>query len=273
MVARRRRLDKSSVAGTILGLLAVVGGAILEGLHLAQISSPTAFLIVVGGTFGAGMMQYTMPQFMAAMKAAKSVFIYTDPPLQSIIDKIISLSTKARREGMLALERELATVDDDFMKRALEMAADGIPVDQVRHTLELEIGVVEHEGNISGKCWEAMGGYAPTIGIIGAVLGLIHVMGNLSDPAKLGSGIAVAFVATVYGVGFANLFFMPMGMKLKDRTHARVQVMELVCEGVCSIAAGENPLLTERKLKCYLHDGHGGGGGANEAVRDLAANG
>jgi chemotaxis protein MotA len=255
-------------------MFSIVGGHIFEGGHVSDIVQPTAFLIVVGGTLASGLMQYTPREFINGLKSAKSVFFYTPPPLQSIIDKIVSLSTKARREGMLALERELATVDDDFMKRALEMAADGIPVDQVRHTLELEIGVVEHDGNINGKMWEAMGGYAPTIGIIGAVLGLIHVMQNLSDPTKLGAGIAVAFVATVYGVGFANLFFMPMGMKLKDRTHARVQVMELVCEGVCSIAAGENPLLTERKLKCYLHDGHGGGGGAaNEAVRDLAANG
>lgn len=268
-------MDKTSVLGTLLGVFSIVGGHLFEGGHIEQIMQPTAFLIVMGGTVACGLVQYTPREFMRGLKDIKLIFIYREPPLQSIIDKIISLSTKARREGMLALERELATIDDEFMKRALEMAADGIPVDQVRHTLEIEIGVVEHDGNVSGKMWEAMGGYSPTIGIIGAVLGLIHVMQNLSDPTKLGAGIAVAFVATVYGVGFANLWFMPMGMKLKTRTYARVQLMELVCEGVCSIAAGENPLLTERKLQCYVQGNRGGGGGgaAKEAPRDLAANG
>jgi len=267
-------LDKTSLFGTFLGLFSIVGGHIFEGGHIEQIMQPTAFLIVAGGTLACALVQYTPAEFMRGLRDVKKIFIYRDPPIQSIIDKIISLSTKARREGMLALERELATIDDDFMKRALEMAADGIPVDQIRHTLELEMDIVEHAGNTSGKMWEAMGGYSPTIGIIGAVLGLIHVMQNLSDPTKLGAGIAVAFVATVYGVGFANLWFMPMGMKLKGRCHDRIKVMELMVEGVCSIAAGENPLLTERKLSCYLHDRKAADGPpADEAVRDLAANG
>ena len=266
-------MDKNSWLGFFLAIGAVGGGHVGAGGHMADLMKPLEAWIVLGGTFAAALTQYSPREFMKAMKDVKGVYFSADPPTQAVIDKIVSLSTKARREGMLALERELATVEDDFMKRALEMAADGIPMDQIRHTLELEIYVFEHEGNVSKKAWEAMGGYAPTVGIIGAVLGLIHVMKNLSDPSKLGAGIAVAFVATIYGVGFANLYFIPWGNKIGSRVAERVMMMELVKEGVCSIAAGENPLLTERKLNCFAHEHGGGKGGGGEAPKDIAAAG
>lgn len=245
-------MDLASVIGIILGFAAVLGGQVLEGGHISSITQPTAAIIVFGGTIGATMLQFPMHVCVHAVKSVKEVFAPHLHELDGIVKTIVQLATKARREGLVAIERDVSVLTNDFLRRAIEMAMDGTEADALRTALELEISRVEEENEHVGKVFEAAGGYAPTVGILGAVLGLIHVMENLSDPSKLGSGIAVAFVATVYGVGSANLIFLPLAGKMKLRHHEEIVMMELVIEGACAITNGENPRLIERKLGVYV---------------------
>ncbi len=245
-------MDIASVIGILLGFAAILGGQVLEGGHISSITQPTAAIIVFGGTIGATLLQFPMSVVIHAVKGVKEVFTPHPHELDGIVKTIVQLATKARREGLVAIERDVSVLTNDFLRRAIEMAMDGTEADALRTALELEISRVEEENEHVGKVFEAAGGYAPTIGILGAVLGLIHVMENLSDPSKLGSGIAVAFVATVYGVGSANLIFLPLSGKMKLRHREEIVMMELVIEGACAITNGENPRLIERKLSVYV---------------------
>jgi len=203
-------MDVISILGLLIGLAAILGGQWLEGGHLSSLLQPTAFVIVMGGTFGAVMLQSPFATFMQGMAMAKWVFA---PPVlaqRELIERIADWSHTARREGLLALDGYLAELDDPFLRKGLQLLVDGAEPDRVREVLEVEISAQEDQMKLAAKIWESAGGYAPTIGILGAVMGLIHVMENLSDPSKLGAGIAVAFVATIYGVGSANLIFLPV---------------------------------------------------------------
>jgi chemotaxis protein MotA len=200
------------------------------------------------------MVQFPMSTLKQTVLAIREAFVPTQHDLAEVVRAIVSLANRARRDGLVAIEDQASEIADPFMRRALELAIDGTEAKQLRTALEIEIAQIEHEAEAPGKVLEAAGGYSPTIGILGAVLGLIHVMENLSDPSKLGAGIAVAFVATVYGVGTANLLFLPIGNKLKIRHKAEMIRYELVLEGVCAIAEGENPRLIERKLGVYVHE-------------------
>ena len=203
-------MDKTSLVGLTLGIAAIVVGQVLEGGHLSSLFQPTAFLIVVGGTLGAVMLQSPLRTFVDGMRMGRWVFV---PPVvspETIIDQVASWSAVARKEGLLTLENQIDALPDPFMRKGLQLLVDGVEPNRLREVLEVEIGVWENQMKMSARIWEAAGGYAPTIGILGAVMGLIHVMENLSDPSKLGAGIAVAFVATIYGVGFANLVFLPI---------------------------------------------------------------
>jgi chemotaxis protein MotA len=247
-----RKFDTISIIGLLLALIAVVGGQLLEGGHLGSLIQLTAFVIVIGGTAGAVMLQSTHTTFMRGMRMAKWVF---SPPAideQELIQKVSQWSTIARRGGLLALETVLEDIDDTFIRRGLQMLIDGAEPESLREALGIEIDAFEEQQRQAIKVWDAAGGYAPTVGILGAVLGLIHVMENLSDPSKLGAGIAVAFVATVYGVGSANLVFLPIANKLKQILSRQVVVREMMVEGLISVANGENPKLIERKLQGYL---------------------
>jgi len=251
-------MDLASVLGLFIGFLAVVGGNALEGGKISQITQPNAFIIVIGGTIGATMLQFPLHTLLDSVKSAKSVFANPADPAGRLIDEIVSYATTARKEGILALEPLASKASDPFLARALMMAVDGADSAAMRSSLEASIHQVEESGEDQAKVYETAGGYAPTVGIIGAVLGLIQVMSNLSDVSKVGHGIASAFVATVYGVAFANLICLPIGGKLKLRTRESVAVMELMLEGALAIQEGMNPKLIRERLNA-LRPHHGGG--------------
>ncbi len=245
-------MDVISLIGLFLGLAAIVGGQALEGGHIGSLLQVTAFLIVIGGTAGAVMLQSSLRIFLDGLAMLKWVF---RPPLyrpQETLDQILGWSHQARRGGLLALEPMIDEQADLFQRRGLQMLVDGAEPETLRDTLGMELSGHETHRIEAAKIWLAAGGYAPTIGIIGAVMGLIHVMENLTDPSKLGAGIAVAFVATIYGVGSANLIFLPIASKLRYHVNRQVRLKEMFIEGIVAIANGENPRMIEAKLQGYL---------------------
>lgn len=246
-------MDKISIAGLALGLIAILGGQYLEGGSVGSLVQPTALLIVLGGTLGAVLLQSPLHVFKRGVAMARWVWV---PPIiaqKQQIDQIMTWSQLSRREGLLALENYLPGVKDPFARKGLQLLVDGAEPDRIRELLEVEINTFEDEWRQSAKIWEAAGGYSPTIGILGAVMGLIHVMENLSDPSKLGAGIAVAFVATIYGVGLANLVYLPIAGKLKYYISRMVSMREMLVDGLVGIAVGDNPRIIEGRLKGYLH--------------------
>ena len=244
-------MDMLSMVGIMLALVAIVGGNILEGGHTSSLVQLTAFVIVAGGTLGAVMVQTPIRTFVRAMGMASWVFVPLKLQLEDTAEKIVNWSNIARREGLLGLESIAEEEQDPFARKGLQLLVDGSEPEVIRAILEVEIDNREYRDIQAAKVFDGMGGYSPTIGIIGAVMGLIHVMNNLADPSKLGSGIATAFVATIYGVGFANLLFLPVANKLKSQVHSQTQFREMIVEGVISIAEGENPRNIETKLQGY----------------------
>jgi chemotaxis protein MotA len=245
-------MDKLSLAGIVLAAVAIIGGQLLEGGSLGSLLQFAAFLIVIGGTLAAVMVQSPFPVFLDGLKLAKWVLLPPRFDAEAAIEEIAGWATDARRDGMLSLENKVPTVADDFTRNGLQMLVDGFEPERIREALEVETVAWEERQRAGAKVWEAAGGYAPTIGILGAVLGLIHVMENLSDPAKLGGGIAVAFVATVYGVGSANLLFLPIANKLKSLIGGEVRRREIIADGLLGIANGENPKVIAGRLSGYL---------------------
>ncbi|MDH5479455.1 MAG: flagellar motor protein [Nitrosomonas sp.] len=252
MTNKKLKLDLNSVAGISLALIAIIGGQFLEGGHVGSLVQAAAFLIVVGGTVGAVLLQSPIRVFVNGVKMGSWVFF---PPVNSpekLIAQIISWAHIARKEGLLALESHSFVATDPLTKKGLQLLADGNESVKLREALEIDINALVSYQRQSAKIWEAAGGYAPTIGILGAVLGLIHVMENLSDPELLGNGIAVAFVATIYGVGLANLVFLPIANKLKSIINENIVMQEVLIDGFVAIANGENPRLLENRLKGYF---------------------
>lgn len=245
-------MDKISIVAIIGGFTAIIAGQAMEGGNVGSLVQLTAFMIVLGGTMSAVMLQSTPKQFMTGLRMLRWVFL--PPPFnhETMIREIINWSQSARRGGLLSLEGFVNSQRDPFTRKALQMLVDGAEPDTLRAVMDVEISMFEHARRQAAKVWEAAGGYAPTLGILGAVLGLIHVMENLSDPSKLGAGIAVAFVATVYGVGSANLLFIPIANKLKNIIASEVAMKELVVEGIVAIANGENPRIIETRLRGFL---------------------
>jgi len=245
-------VDLLSVIGVILAFGAILGGNALEGGHLESLVNGPALVIVVGGTVGAILLQTPVRDFLHALSLAGSVFHLPKYEIETSIEKIIGWSHVARKEGLLGLEAAAEKEPDRFIRKGMQLLVDGSEPEVIRSTLEVEIDNQEHHDLAAAKVFEGMGGYSPTIGIIGAVMGLIHVMQNLADPSRLGDGIATAFVATIYGVGLANLFLLPFGNKLKSHAITRSQYREMILEGIVSIAEGENPRNIELKLHGYL---------------------
>jgi chemotaxis protein MotA len=246
-------MDILSIAGVVLALVAMIGGSILKGSGVKSLLGAAAFVIVVLGTLAAILLQTPMATFMRAMKIVGWVFKPpTDNPT-AIIAKIVEWSNIARKQGLLGLESAVEAEKDDFMKKGLQALVDGGEPEAIRNLLEIDLEVREHADTAAAKVFEGMGIYSPTLGIIGAVMGLMAVMQNLADPSKLGHGIAAAFIATLYGIGFANLFLLPMASKLKSVIHAQTTVRQMCIEGIISIAQGENPRNIEVKLKSYVH--------------------
>ena len=244
-------MDVGSLLGLLVGLSAILLGNALEGGHLSALFQPTALLIVFGGTIGATLLGFPLPVFIKAVKALRSVFVDDRRDPNRLIDEIVDLAHKARRDGIIALEESLPQASEPFLQRALMMAVDGSDSKSMRDNLELMIFHYEDDREKLAKVWENAGGYAPTIGIIGAVMGLIHVMQNLSDVSKVGKGIAVAFVATIYGVSLANLLLLPVAHKLKDRLKAETKLLELMMEGALAIQEGMNPTLVRERLQSF----------------------
>jgi chemotaxis protein MotA len=244
-------MDILSMVGILMALVAILGGNVLEGGHTSSLVQLTAFVIVGGGTLGAVMVQTPIRTFVRSMRIAVWVFVPVKLRPEEVAEKIVNWSNIARREGLLGLEAIAEEEPDAFARKGLQLLVDGSEPEVIRSILEVEIDSKEHHDIQAAKVFDGMGGYSPTIGIIGAVMGLIHVMNNLADPSKLGGGIATAFVATIYGVGFANLLFLPMANKLKSQIHSQTQFREMIVEGVISIAEGENPRNIETKLQGF----------------------
>lgn len=245
-------MDALSIIGIIIALSAILGGNVLEGGHTGSLVQLTAFLIVIGGTLGAIMLQTPFKVFFRSMKMFPWIFLPPKLDGEETMNKIIEWSKMSRKDGLLALESIADEEVEPFSKKCLQLLVDGGEPKSIREIMETDLSQEETRGLMAAKVYEAAGGYTPTIGIIGAVMGLIHVMQNLSDPSKLGEGIAVAFVATIYGVGAANLFLLPISSKLKSVVDSRSQHKEMILEGVISIAEGENPFHIEKKLRVYL---------------------
>ncbi|ALO34301.1 flagellar motor protein [Colwellia sp. MT41] len=247
-------MDKLSVAGLFIAIFAVYIGFTLDGGHISALFELPAFIIVFGGTLGAVMLQSSMMQFTHAISLLKWVF---SPPKYDIdrgISEIVDWATKARESGYLALEDTALEIEDSYTQKGLNLLVDGVDLENFRVVLELDLDIYREHNLRSANVFEAMGGYSPTIGILGAVLGLIHAMGNLAEPELLGQGIATAFIATIYGVGFANLLYLPIANKIRVIIHQQTMYREMICEGLVSIANGENPHAIENKLSAFRLD-------------------
>jgi chemotaxis protein MotA len=262
-------MDKATFAGILLAIAGITAGLLIEGGSLSQVMQPTAAMIVLGGTIGATLIQFPMSVVMAAAASLMHVFFDRGGDPQALIQEMVGYANKTRKEGIVSLDRELESIKDPFLKKALMLAVDGTESEQLRKMMETELDYqFEHSENLP-KVFEAAGGFAPTIGIIGAVLGLIQVMQHLDNIAEVGRGIAVAFVATIYGVASANIFFLPAAGKLKLRIRQDQVRKEMMLEGVISILDGMNPRMVESKLQGFLEEsakrGTETGRGAKEA--------
>ena len=246
-------MDLLSLIGFALALVAILVGAVLKGAGIHALLSSAAFMIVVVGTIASILLQTPKVVMMRALKIVGWVVKPPEQPREQVIKQIVEWAGVARKQGLLGLEPMVQNEPDAFIKRGLQMVVDGSEPEAIRSVLEVEMSGMEQSDLRAAKVFEGMGIYAPTLGIIGAVLGLMAVMQNLSDPSKLGHGIAAAFTATIYGIGLANLFFLPMANKLKVVIQGQVQTREMVIDGLLSIARGDNPRAIEAHLQGFLH--------------------
>ncbi|MBZ5585391.1 MAG: flagellar motor protein [Acidobacteriia bacterium] len=246
------RPDLATLAGIGLALSGIIGGLLLEKGKISDIVQVTAAMIVLGGTFGAVLVTTPLPVVLRAFRGVGQVFFERADSAAASIDALIQFAAKARKNGIVSLETEAAQISDPFMRKALNLAVDGTDLNELRKIMETDLALSEQSGEAEAKVWEAAGGYAPTIGIIGAVMGLIQVMKHLEDIKEVGRGIAVAFVATVYGVGSANILFLPMGNKLRARLRQATLLKEMMLEGIVGIVEGLNPTLIRMKLETYI---------------------
>lgn len=239
----------TSILGLIIGIASILLGQMLEGGHIETLLQPTAAMIVFGGTLGATMLSTSVKDFSASLKSFMKGLIAKEPDMDQTINEVMELATEARKNGILALENQISTIRHPFLAKNLRFIVDGYDPEVLREMMEDTMDKAEAEKMAAAKVYETAGGFSPTIGIIGAVLGLIHVMGNLSDSSKLGAGIAVAFVATVYGVGAANLVLLPLGNRLKSLANREMIEFELMYTGLMGIQSGLNPRVIEARLK------------------------
>lgn len=247
-------MDIAAFLGLIIGIGAVIVGNLIEGGNAGHLIQVAAAMIVFGGTFGATLLSFSAKDVLNAFKSLGMVFGgRTDNP-QQIMTEILAILVKVRKMGLIAMESEINKINNPFFKRGLSLVVDGMSPATLKDVLYQEISTYEEKVKKASKVFESAGGYAPTIGIIGAVLGLIQVMQDVSDPSKIGSGIAVAFVATVYGVGSANLLFLPIAKKIINRLHEEISLRELIIEGIIGIESGVNPYFLKTRLNAFLED-------------------
>lgn len=246
------RPDWATIGGLVLALAGIVGGLLLEGGSLRDVSQVTALLIVLGGTFGAVLVQTPASTLQSSLRRLPSVFLERPSQLQPLLERLLGLAQQARRQGLISLEGVVDAEQELFLAKAVQLAVDGVDQKELRQILEIDITLQEQRGHEAARPYDSAGGYAPTIGIIGAVMGLIQVMKHLDNVKEVGHGIAVAFVATIYGVGLANLLFLPMATKIRARVQQEIQEREMVLEGVLAIAEGTNPKLVQARLEPFL---------------------
>jgi chemotaxis protein MotA len=251
----RIKIDWGSIVGVLVALGGILGGLLLEGGNVKDVAQITGGIIVLSGTLGAVLV--TTPTAVFTGAARKLLYVFFQPVYtpRGIIDEILVYATRARRNGIVSLEPDVESIKDPFLRKALSLGVDGADLQELQQMMNLEITSDEQRGRAEAKVYEAAGGYAPTVGIIGAVLGLIQVMKHLDQIELVGHGIAVAFVATVYGVASANIFFLPAGAKLKSRAEESARMKELMLDGVSGIVQGLHPKIIERKLEAYLSEG------------------
>jgi chemotaxis protein MotA len=247
-------MDKGSIGGVILALAGIVAGLLMEGGNLGQVLQPTAALIVFGGTLGAVLLQFPLSTVLASFRSLAHVFSAPRKHNDELISMLVSFANKARRNGVVSLDAELQSIQDPFLKRSLMLAVDGTEPNELRKIMRVSLdSTMEREDQLP-MVFESAGGFSPTIGILGAVLGLIQVMQHLDNMQEVGRGIAVAFVATIYGVGVANLFFLPFAGKMRIRIRDGQQRREMMLEGVISILEGMNPRMLEVTLAGFVDD-------------------
>jgi chemotaxis protein MotA len=245
-------MDFLSIIGILVSLGALLLGNLLDGGDVSSLLNGPALIIVFGGTIGATLLQFPPRVFLRSLSMLRWIFKPRKLELEAHIAQIVSWSHLARRKGLLGLEELINEIDDPYIETGLQLLVDGKEADEIYDAMELDINIGENRDYQAARLFEAMGGYAPTVGILGAVMGLIHVMENLSDPGLLGKGIATAFVATIYGVASANLLFLPIANKLKAHVFAENQVKEMIALGIAAIARNENPKNIELRLNSYL---------------------
>jgi chemotaxis protein MotA len=245
-------MDKLSLFGLLVAVTGILGGQLLEGGSVDVLVQLAAFLIVFGGTMGAVMLQHPLNVFVTGIKMAGWVFFTPTIDTQKLSYQITAWGGVARRDGILALEAQLKNIEDPFVRKGLQMLVDGNSAEKIREVMDIDLQTYETVRWQAARVWESAAGYSPTIGILGAVLGLVHVMQSLAEPAKLGAGIAVAFIATIYGVGSANLVFLPIAGKLKILIARQVNMREMLIDGLCMVANAENPRFIENKLRGYI---------------------
>ena len=247
-------MDFASIGGIALAISGILAGMMMEGGSISQITQPTAAMIVFGGTLGAVMLQFPLNIFLAALKQIVRIFLTGGSNGEEVLKQLVQFANKARKSGIVSLDQDLSSVTDPFLHQALMLAIDGTEPNEVRKIMRMELDNKSEMEEKIPQVFEAAGGYSPTVGIIGAILGLIQVMQHLDNITEVGRGIAVAFVATIYGVAFANLIFLPAAGKLKIRHHQEQFIKEMMLEGVISILEGMNPRMIETKLRTFLSD-------------------
>jgi chemotaxis protein MotA len=253
-VTQQKTIDKSTIGGILVAALGIIAGLLLDGGSLRQILQPTAAFIVFGGTLGAVMVQFPLQTLRQALRGLRQVFVESKPPTPDSVEVLLGYAQKARRRGLIALDADLKDIKDPFLRKCLTGAVDGMQREPLRELMEIEMSNEEEKEEGGAKVLEAAGGFAPTVGIIGAVMGLIQVMQRLDNISEVGKGIAVAFVATLYGVGSANLLFLPLAGKMRIRARETQLLRELMLEAALSIADGTSPRALRDKLTAHLED-------------------
>jgi len=245
-------VEITAVVGILIASVSLVIAFLIDGGHIMALFKPTAALIVFGGTIGATIVSFSLSELMSVPKVLKSILFQKLPDEIALIEQIVGMSDKVRREGLLFLENQLSQIEDGFMRKGIQLVVDGTDPELVRQIMETEMYAVQERHHIGASIFDTAGGYAPTMGIIGTVMGLVHVLSNLESPETLGPSIALAFIATLYGVGSANILWLPIAEKLKNLSKKEAMLRELMLEGIMSIQAGYNPVLIREKLTAFL---------------------
>lgn len=245
-------MDSATILGLLLAWGALLVALFMEGGKLHDLLNPSALVLVIGGTLGATIVSFSLKQILGLPNIVRAAFLSKETDLTQTISTIVSFARTARNDGILALENESKHISNKFLKTGIRLVVDGVPSEMVREILETEIVSLQERHKVGESIFATMGGFSPTLGIIGTVMGLIHMLSSLDEPGKMGPAIAAAFIATLYGVAFANLVFIPIGSKLKARTTEEIIAYDMMVEGILSIQAGDNPMMVEAKMIAFL---------------------